>query len=81
MQADLAIVDLGGAHQSPARNPAEALIFSSSGRDAILTMVAGKEIYRDQRITTIDDAESRLRLEAVRNKIELIAGLPTKPMP
>src|SRR5207249_10649761 len=66
LQADIAIINLSGMHQTPVRDPADALIFSSSGRDVIVTMVAGKEIYRDQRITTIDDAESPLHLEAVR---------------
>jgi len=70
MQADVTIVNLSGAHQTPARNPAETLIFSSSGRDVILTMVAGKEIYRDQHITTIDQAETQQRLEAARTKID-----------
>ena len=72
LQADIIAVSLAGAHQHPVRNPADALVFSSSGRDVLLTMVAGKEIYRDQSITTIDQAESRRRLDAVRTKIDRI---------
>src|SRR4030095_1742133 len=47
MQADLTAVSLGGAHQQPVSDPVDALIFSSSGRDVILTIVAGQTVYRD----------------------------------
>ena len=68
----MTIINLSGAHQTPARNPVDVLVFSSSGRDVIMTMVAGKEIYRDQSITTIDQAETGRRLETVRTKIDRI---------
>src|SRR2546429_9799418 len=42
MQADITAVSLSGAHQQPAHDPADALVFSSSGQDVLLTMVAGK---------------------------------------
>ncbi len=70
MQADIAVVKLDGAHQVPYRNPIDALIFSSSGRDVVLTMVAGKEIYRDQHVTTVDEGESSQNLRTLRIKIE-----------
>jgi cytosine/adenosine deaminase-related metal-dependent hydrolase len=55
MQADLVAVGLDGAHQLPVGNPADALVFSSSGRDVLMTMVAGKEIYRDGTVHTLDE--------------------------
>jgi len=70
MQADIAIVSLNGAHQQPVRDPADALVFSSSGRDVVLTMVAGKEIYRDGELSTIDEGEPRRRLEAIRSRLD-----------
>ena len=69
MQADIVVVDLSGAHQQPISNPADALVFSSSGRDVLLTMVAGKEIYRDRRVSTAEE-ELRIRLAEVRSKLE-----------
>jgi cytosine/adenosine deaminase-related metal-dependent hydrolase len=69
MQADITVVSLAGTHQQPVRNPAGTLVFSSSGRDVVMTMVAGKEIYRDGRVGA-DESEYRTRLEAVRTKIE-----------
>ncbi len=73
LQADLAIVDLSGAHQQPATHPVEALIFSSSGRDVILTMVAGREVFRDKKILTESERELRRRAAEVRNHLEALA--------
>lgn len=52
MDADLTVVNLNQPHQQPVTEPIEALIFSSSGRDVLLTVVAGKEIYRGGRMIT-----------------------------
>lgn len=70
MQADIAIVTLAGPHQIPARDPAEALIFSSSGRDVIMTIIAGKEVYRDGRVTAVDEGSFGRQLRVIRAKIE-----------
>ena len=68
-------VSLAGAHQHPVRNPADALVFSSSGRDVLLTMVAGKEIYRDGRVLTVDEGELRTLVEKVRADLDLAARI------
>jgi cytosine/adenosine deaminase-related metal-dependent hydrolase len=70
MQADITAVSLDGAHQQPVRDPADALVFSSSGRDVLLTVVAGKEIYRDGHVNGVDEGEFRERFEQVRTKID-----------
>jgi cytosine/adenosine deaminase-related metal-dependent hydrolase len=59
LEADFTVVRLDGAHQQPVYNPASALVFSSSGRDVLLTAVAGRELFRDGRVTSVD--EERLR--------------------
>ena len=64
------VVDLSSAHQQPISNPAATLVFSSSGRDVLLTMVAGKEIYRDGRVSTASEEELRIRLTEIRSKFE-----------
>jgi 5-methylthioadenosine/S-adenosylhomocysteine deaminase len=71
MQADIAIVSLNGTHQQPVRDPVVALVFASSGRDVLLTMVAGKEICRDGRVSGTDESELQKRLAHIRSKIEL----------
>ena len=62
LEADLVAVRLDAAHQTPAYEPAAALVFSSSGRDVLLTVVAGREVFRDGRVTTLDEADLRARL-------------------
>lgn len=69
LQADLAIVRLDGAHQQPVRDPLDALIFCSSASDVLLTVVAGKEIYRDGHITTVEEEAVRTRIEEIRTKM------------
>jgi cytosine/adenosine deaminase-related metal-dependent hydrolase len=69
MQADIAVVNLSGAHQQPISDPIDTLIFASSGRDVILTTVAGQEIYRDQTITSANEREFRSLANGVRAKI------------
>lgn len=69
MQADITVVDLSGIHQQPVGNPADALVFSSSGRDVLLTVVAGNEIYRGGRVQTVDEDEFKERLSQVRKRI------------
>ena len=70
MQADLIAVALDGAHQQPSTNPVDALIFSSSGRDVRMTMVAGQEVYRNDRVNTANESELHSRLLTTRQKIE-----------
>ena len=70
MQADLIVVGLDGAHQQPVCDPVGALIFSSSGHDVRLTMVAGKEIFREGSLTGIDQVKLLARLQTVRHKLD-----------
>lgn len=68
-QADLAIVSLTGVHQLPSYDPVATLIFSSSGRDVILTVVAGQEVYRDGHVTTVDEDRLRARIKEINEKL------------
>ena len=65
LQADFTVVSLSGAHQLPSYDPVSTLIFASSGRDVILTVVAGRELFREGRITTVDEARLRSRMEEI----------------
>ncbi|HZH90187.1 MAG TPA: amidohydrolase family protein [Pyrinomonadaceae bacterium] len=67
--ADLAVVKLDGAHQLPVYDPARTLIFSSSARDVTLTMVAGREVYRDGHVTTVDEERLRARMAEIKEKV------------
>ena len=61
-QADLAVVSFAGVHQTPSYDPVATLIFASSGRDVIMTIVAGREVYSDGRVTGVDEDRLRARM-------------------
>jgi 5-methylthioadenosine/S-adenosylhomocysteine deaminase len=69
LQADLCIISLDGAHQLPVYDVAATLVFASSGRDVILTIVAGRELYRAGRVLTIDEEHLRARVKEIAGKV------------
>lgn len=69
MEADLTIVRLDGAQQQPVHDPASALVFASSGRDVVLTMVAGREVYAEGHVTTVDEERLRARMKEIVQKV------------
>jgi len=69
-QADFAIVALDGPHQVPSYDPTSTLIFASSGRDVVLTVVAGREVYRDGQVTTVDEDRLRARIGEIGEKLK-----------
>lgn len=68
-QADIAVVSLRGAHQLPVHDPHAALIFASSGRDVLMTMVAGREVFSEGRINTVDEEHLRARMKEIGRKV------------
>jgi 5-methylthioadenosine/S-adenosylhomocysteine deaminase len=68
-QADFIAVTLNHVQQVPAYDAASALVFASSGRDVVLTVVAGREIYRDGQLLTVDEERLRARMNEVAQKI------------
>jgi len=68
-QADLAVVSLTGAHQLPNYDPVATLIFASSGRDVILTVVAGSEVYRNGRVSNVDEDRLRARMSEINHRL------------
>ena len=67
--ADFAVLSLQGAHQLPVYDPVVAAIFSSSGRDVVMTVVAGREVFRDGVIENVDEERLRARMSEVRLKL------------
>ena len=69
LEADLTAVRLDAAHQTPAYEPTSALVFTSSARDVLLTVVAGREIFRDGRVTTVDEEDLRARVTDIARRL------------
>jgi cytosine/adenosine deaminase-related metal-dependent hydrolase len=70
LAADLTVIGLGGVHQQPYQDPVAALVFASSGRDVLATIVGGKEIYRDGEVKGVPESELRSSLKDLRKRIE-----------
>ena len=68
-QADLAVLSLKGVHQTPNHDPAATAIFASSGRDVILTVIAGREVFRDGRVVGVDEERLRARINEISEKL------------
>jgi 5-methylthioadenosine/S-adenosylhomocysteine deaminase len=68
-QADLAVLSLTGAHQTPSHDPAATAIFASSGRDVIMTVVAGREVYREGRVVGVDEERLRARMNEISERL------------
>jgi 5-methylthioadenosine/S-adenosylhomocysteine deaminase len=58
-----------GVHQVPNYDPVATAIFASFGRDVVLTMVAGKEVYRDGRMINVDEERLRARMGEIARKL------------
>ena len=68
-QADLTAISLTGVHQLPSYDPVATLIFASSARDVMLTVVAGREVFRDGRVTTVDEDLLGARMREIAEKL------------
>jgi cytosine/adenosine deaminase-related metal-dependent hydrolase len=68
-EADLVVVGLDGAHQLPVYDPVTTLVFSSSGRDVLVTLIAGREVYRDGRVVGVDEERLRARMNEIARKL------------
>lgn len=69
-QADLTVISLKNIAQQPVHDIYSAVLFASTARDIYLTMVAGKEIYRDGESKTIDENELKAELKAIAQKMQ-----------
>jgi len=68
-EADLIALDLARAHNSPHYDPETAIVFSCSGRDVVLTMVAGRVLYEGGCVSTLDEGQLLKRIAEVRKKL------------
>jgi 5-methylthioadenosine/S-adenosylhomocysteine deaminase len=65
MKADLSIIDLTDPAYMPFNNAARQLVFSESGRGVETTIVDGRIVMRDRRMTTVDEAAIREELAEI----------------
>jgi len=68
-QADIAVLALKGTHQTPNHDPAATAIFASSGCDVVLTVIGGREVFRDGGVVGVDEERLRARMNEIRQKL------------
>jgi 5-methylthioadenosine/S-adenosylhomocysteine deaminase len=60
--ADVILVDLGGAHNQPAHDPAANLVYSTRASDVRTVICDGKVIMRDRELLTLDLEEIKAKV-------------------
>jgi cytosine/adenosine deaminase-related metal-dependent hydrolase len=67
-RADVAVVEIQGAHVEPAGDAAGRIVYAAHSRDVRHVIVDGRIVVRDRELTTMDESEvlSRARREARR---------------
>ncbi len=64
-QADLIVISLENIAQQPVHDIYSAILFASNARDVKMTMVAGKELYRNGAATIIDEKEVKMKMKEI----------------
>jgi len=64
-EADIAVISLANISQQPINDIFPTLVFASNARDVVMTMVAGEEIYRDEKSARIDEEELTIKMRKI----------------
>jgi 5-methylthioadenosine/S-adenosylhomocysteine deaminase len=68
--ADLIAVDVSRSHFAPIADPYSALVYGANQDDIRLTVIGGRELYRDRAHVGVDADAVRSRAVAVREKLQ-----------
>jgi 5-methylthioadenosine/S-adenosylhomocysteine deaminase len=68
-QADLIAIDLSATHNAPLHDPAAAILFSASASDVQFTMVAGRVLYVNGEIQSLDELAGKHHLNLAMRKM------------
>jgi cytosine/adenosine deaminase-related metal-dependent hydrolase len=67
--ADLCVVSLASSHARPVFDPATAVLHAARGADVRMTVVAGRILYRDGRVATLDEDSLAARVEDAASRV------------
>jgi 5-methylthioadenosine/S-adenosylhomocysteine deaminase len=71
--ADLIVVDTTSTSMVPLYDPYTALVYAASPRDVRTTIVNGREVMRDRRLTRVDKRDVQKHVRALMRNIQSIA--------
>ncbi len=69
-QADIIIVSTKDISQTPVYNVYSALVFTTTARDVVFSMVDGRELYNQGEFALVDEQDIRIRAEEIAAKIK-----------
>ena len=73
-RADLIVVSMAGARQTPMYDPLSHLVYVSRGSDVVTTIVNGKILMRDREVLTLNEAEVIAEANAMAVKVRAAVG-------
>jgi len=73
-RADLIIVSMEGARQTPMYDPLSHLVYVSRGGDVTTTIVNGKVLMRDRKVLTLNEADVIREANALAAKVRDAVG-------
>jgi 5-methylthioadenosine/S-adenosylhomocysteine deaminase len=67
--ADLIVVDLDATHMIPLYDPYSALVYAANAKDVRTTIIHGRVVMEDRKITSVDVAAVKKQMRAIADKI------------
>ena len=68
-KADLIMVDMNQPHLTPVYNPVSHLVYAAGGGDVLHSVINGKVLMRDRRLTTLDETKILSEMKRIGEKI------------
>jgi formylmethanofuran dehydrogenase subunit A len=68
-RADIVAVDLSASHQVPTEDPYSALVHTANQESVVMTMVAGRVLYKDGEYLSVDSERAVARAEEIQAKL------------
>jgi len=68
-KADFIVLDLNQPHLTPLYNPFSHLVYAARGADVIHSVINGKSVMQDRRITTVDEIAICSRMRSIGEEV------------
>ena len=75
-RADVIVVGMSAARQTPMYNPLSHLVYATHGDDVRTTIVNGQVLMRDKKVLTLNEASVLAEAREWAAKIRVAVGLP-----
>jgi len=73
-KADIIMLDMRQPHLCPLHNPVSQLVYAAKGSDVVHSVINGRVVMRDRRLTTLDEAAILAEMEKIGETVRRTAG-------